>query len=102
MAAWSAFGKIDSMYWMINTAFGIAATTFVGQNFGAGKYDRVKKGTLQCLMMDIAAATLPAALLVLTFGQLYAEDFYLGDRGYQAWREGYESYITRILYLRIY
>ena len=33
---------------------------------------------------------------------VYAEDFYLGDRGYQTWREGYESYITRILYLRIY
>ena len=68
VAAWSAFGKIDSMYWMINTAFGIAATTFVGQNFGAGKYDRVKKGTLQCLMMDIAAALL-FSTLVLTFGQ---------------------------------
>lgn len=68
VAAWSAFGKVDSMYWMINTAFGIAATTFVGQNFGAGKYDRVKKGTLQCLMMDIAAALL-FSTLVLTFGQ---------------------------------
>ena len=68
VAAWSAFGKIDSMYWMINTAFGIAATTFVGQNFGAGKYDRVKKGTIQCLMMDIAAAFF-FSTLVLSFGQ---------------------------------
>lgn len=38
MAAWAAFGKIDSLFWMINSAFGIAATTFVGQNFGAGKW----------------------------------------------------------------
>lgn len=38
VAAWSAFGKIDSLYWMVNNAFGIAVTTFVGQNFGAGKY----------------------------------------------------------------
>lgn len=68
VAAWSAFGKIDSMYWMINTAFGIAATTFVGQNFGAGKYDRVKKGTLQCLLMDIGAAVL-FSTLALTVGQ---------------------------------
>ena len=43
VAAWSAFGKIDSLYWMVNNAFGIAVTTFVGQNFGAGKYDRMKK-----------------------------------------------------------
>lgn len=68
VAAWSAFGKIDSMYWMINTAFGIAATTFVGQNFGAGKYDRVKKGTVQCLLMDIGAAVL-FSTLALTVGQ---------------------------------
>ena len=36
MAAWTAFGKIDSFFWMLNGAFGIAVTTFVGQNFGAG------------------------------------------------------------------
>ncbi len=45
MAAWAAFGKIDSIVWMINGAFGISVTTFVGQNFGAGKWDRVRKGT---------------------------------------------------------
>ena len=49
VAAWSAFGKIDSLYWMVNNAFGIAVTTFVGQNFGAGKYDRMKKGALIAL-----------------------------------------------------
>lgn len=56
MAAWTAFGKIDSFFWMINGAFGIAVTTFVGQNFGAGKHDRVKKGTWECLGMAIIAA----------------------------------------------
>lgn len=66
MAAWSAFGKIDSMFWMINTAFGISATTFVGQNFGAGRYDRVKKGTVQCLLMDIAAALLFSTFTLIT------------------------------------
>ena len=56
MAAWTAFGKIDSLFWMLNGAFGIAVTTFVGQNFGAGKHDRVKKGTWECLAMSVAAA----------------------------------------------
>lgn len=56
MAAWTAFGKIDSFFWMVNGAFGIAVTTFVGQNFGAGKHDRVKKGTWECLAMAIVAA----------------------------------------------
>ena len=41
MAAWTAFGKVDSFYWMISSAFGVAITTFVGQNYGAGKIDRI-------------------------------------------------------------
>ena len=39
-AAWSAYGKLDAIFWMINSAFGISITTFVGQNFGAGKIGR--------------------------------------------------------------
>ena len=34
MAAYTAYGKIDGMYWMVINAFGVAITTFVGQNFG--------------------------------------------------------------------
>ena len=37
-AAWSAYGKLDAIFWMVSTAFGIAITTFVGQNYGAEKW----------------------------------------------------------------
>ena len=43
-AAWSAYGKLDAIFWMVSTAFGISITTFVGQNFGADRFDRVRKG----------------------------------------------------------
>ncbi|MBQ7815768.1 MAG: MATE family efflux transporter, partial [Oscillospiraceae bacterium] len=33
VAAWTAYGKIDAMFWMTVGSFGIATTTFVGQNF---------------------------------------------------------------------
>lgn len=66
VAAWTAFGKVDSVFWMLNNAFGISVTTFVGQNFGAGKHDRVKKGTWQCLGMEIAVAAVFSALLFAT------------------------------------
>lgn len=56
MAAWAAFGKIDSLFWMVNGAFGIAVTTFVGQNYGAGKWERIRKGTKECLAMALVAA----------------------------------------------
>ncbi len=51
VAAWAAFGKIDSINWMILNAYGIALSTFTGQNYGALKYDRLLKGTRQCLTL---------------------------------------------------
>ena len=53
VAAWSAFGKIDAIFWMISGAYGISITTFVGQNYGAGKYDRAEKSVKTCLKMAI-------------------------------------------------
>ncbi len=43
MAAWTAYSKIDFIFWMINSAFGISVMTFVGQNYGAGKWDRIRE-----------------------------------------------------------
>lgn len=44
IAAFTAYGKIDQLYWQTVGALGIAITTFVGQNYGAREYGRVKKG----------------------------------------------------------
>ena len=54
MAAWTAFGKTDSLTLMISGAFGVAVTTFVGQNYGARKYDRIRKGVWVCMGMSVA------------------------------------------------
>jgi putative MATE family efflux protein len=43
VAASNASSKVDGIYWAIMQAFGVAITAFVGQNFGAGKYDRMKQ-----------------------------------------------------------
>ena len=69
MAAWTAFGKVDSFYWMISSAFGVAITTFVGQNYGAGKIDRMKKSVRVCLLMDLATAISISALMYLFLGK---------------------------------
>lgn len=70
-AAWSAFGKLDAIFWMISTAFGISITTFVGQNYGAGKMDRVRRSTLVCLGMDLAVSCFLVAVLILTRDLLF-------------------------------
>ena len=52
VAAWSAYGKLDAIFWMVSGAIGISITTFVGQNYGARKYDRVHKSVRICLGID--------------------------------------------------
>ena len=69
VAAWTAYGKIDSLFWMVVNAFGIAVTTFVGQNYGAGLYQRVRKGVRQCLLIT-AIFTLFLNILIIPLGQI--------------------------------
>lgn len=65
LEAWTAYGKMDGLFWMTVSAFGVAITTFVGQNFGAGQYDRVKKSVRVCLGMAMGATVLLSAFLLL-------------------------------------
>lgn len=53
-AAWAAFGKMDAIFWTVCGSFGIAITTFSGQNYGARKYDRVKKSVRISLGMSLS------------------------------------------------
>ena len=69
LAAYTAYGKLDGLYWMMVSAFGVSITTFVGQNFGAGKYDRVCKSVRVCLGIT-AAATVLMSGFVLLLGRL--------------------------------
>ncbi len=41
---YTAAGRIDGFLYMCINSISLAIMTFVGQNIGAGKYDRVKKG----------------------------------------------------------
>ncbi len=54
IAAFTAYGKIDQLYWQTVGALGIAITTFVGQNFGARNISRVKKGLNRWLALSMA------------------------------------------------
>lgn len=69
VAAWTAYSKIDALFWMVVSAFGISITTFVGQNYGAGLYQRVRKGVRQCFLIT-ALFTLVLNVLIFSFGHL--------------------------------
>lgn len=64
-AAWAAYGKLDCLFWMIISAFGIAITTFVGQNYGAALYSRAKKGVKVCLFIAFISTGLLEVLYLL-------------------------------------
>lgn len=70
-AAWSAYGKLDAIFWMVSTAFGISITTFVGQNYGAGKMDRVRRSTRVCLCMDLAVSFVLVVILIASRNFLF-------------------------------
>lgn len=53
VAAWAAYGKIDGVFWMVNSSFGVALQTFVAQNYGAGLFGRVRSTVRQCAAIMI-------------------------------------------------
>lgn len=69
VAAWTAYGKIDTLFWMMISAFGISITTFVGQNYGAKKSDRVYRGIRVCLGICFLSSIV-LSFLLYTFGSL--------------------------------
>lgn len=71
VAAWVALGKVDGMFWMILGAFGVSIMTFVGQNYGARRYDRVRKSLHVCVGLSLAASWIFSALFLLFGRQIY-------------------------------
>lgn len=64
VAAWAAESKIEAIAWMIIGALGVAITTFVGQNFGAEKYRRIRRSIWVCMGMGTGIIGVVCALLL--------------------------------------
>ena len=65
VTAWATYGKVDGLYWMMINALGISVTTFVGQNYGAGRIDRVRKGAGACMVIGTIMTAIVSTLLYL-------------------------------------
>lgn len=68
IAAFAAYFKVELLIYLPIVAFGQAMMTFSGQNAGAGKPERIKKGVRVCIAMGILYAATSAALLLI-FGR---------------------------------
>ncbi len=78
VAAWAAYSKIDSIFWMVVSAFGIAVTTFVGQNFGAGRMERVRGGIRSCMTMTLVSSAV-LSVVVFNWG-IYGFELFTSDQ----------------------
>ena len=68
MAAFAAAVKIDSFAYMPAQEFGNAFSTFVAQNYGAGKSGRIREGIKKAVLMSVGFC-LVISLLVFIFAR---------------------------------
>ncbi len=78
--------RVDGFAMMPNFSFGMALTTYAGQNVGAGLYDRVVKGAKQGTLMAVGCST-AITVILLFFGKglmaIFSETQQLVDRSYE-------------------
>jgi putative MATE family efflux protein len=65
VAGYTAAGRLDSLAVIPSMVFSMALSTFVGQNIGAGKIDRVKKGLTRTMLMSSSVAFVITILIII-------------------------------------
>lgn len=98
-AAWAAYGKLDAIFWTVCGSFGIAITTFAGQNYGARKFNRVKKSVRVCLGMALGVCGSLIVFLMVFCRPLYhifTTDYAVVDIGVYMLRLITPSYVIFI------
>ena len=104
VAANTAIMRVDGFAMMPNFTFGTAATTYIGQNVGAGRGDRLKPGVKAMLMLGLISSTVLVGAILL-FGDTilgwFTDDtitLQLGVQGLQTLAFGYICFsVTQVL-----
>ena len=78
IAAWGITARLDLLIWLVADSMGPALTTYVAQNLGAGKYDRVKKGAVTGTLLS--AGTVAIISLILYFGSGFFGTWFISSQ----------------------
>ena len=104
IAANVAIMRVDGFAMMPNFTFGAASTTYIGQNIGALKKDRIHRGTIDMLKLALGVSTVLVAAILLFGHQLInmfsttPEVIDLGNRGLRWLAFGYICFsVTQVL-----
>lgn len=71
VAVMSIGSQIESLSWMTSEGFSIAIAAFVGQNYGAGKFERIKKGYYKGMQILGGIGAFATLLLVFAARPLF-------------------------------
>lgn len=77
VGAYTAASKIDQLAGQMLMALGSAMATYSGQNYGAGNYDRIRRGVRAGNLFGVAMAIVSGALIIL-FGRALTGIFISG------------------------
>ena len=64
IAGYTAATKVDQLSVLINNAFGVAVASYVAQNYGAGKWERIRSGVKAGLLQTEAVNILLGILII--------------------------------------
>ncbi len=65
VAAFATYYKVENFIYLPIVAFGQASTAFTGQNFGAAKYSRIRKGTVTAAGLGVMITAVTAGIILL-------------------------------------
>lgn len=72
VAGWTAYGNINLIFWMTISAMGTTIATFTGQNFGAGKLDRMRQGLRTSIILcSVGCIVLSTVTILLRYPLTY-------------------------------
>ena len=64
VAAYAAAQKVDTIAMMPMMSFGAAMAAYTAQNYGAGKFSRIRVGVQKCCLMSVGFSLLAGALVI--------------------------------------
>ena len=66
VASWAVEGKLDAFFWGLMTSVNTTITNFVGQNYGKGDFERMKKGVKCAFILFMGLSFAFCGVLLLT------------------------------------
>ncbi len=72
ITSFAVYFKVELVVWLPILALGQALVAFVGQNYGAGKFDRIRKGNVYCMVGGVGI------IMILAMITLHWNHFFTG------------------------